>query len=342
MNGPFLKSPPELIEGIGPSRKAALAAGGIVDLEGLLRTDVGRIKELVPDASVEQIEDWLRATVLLQLDHVDADVAEALVRAGLGWVDRIADVALSTVVQALDDAAAAGKIAEVPSAARIAALHADAVRRRSTGLVVGRIMAEDWSAPVPDAVVRVETRWTRSDEAGWFQLSGVPEGTRKLSINLDGRAPVRFSVPVVAGRLSPFRGFSFGGAATPTGTPRTIREFDGDLIVLTPSVEPRLTTVALDDVPTPTFFLVRHLYQDGRVRLLHHFATQVGVELRVERVVVPGDRLPPGATVGDWLEWDGTDFAPPSRPVAELARERVEAVFPGPVDWSATSRTITS
>ena len=97
MRGDFFRSSPELLEGIGEARSRALEDAGITTLAEMLARGPGVVHRLLPGTSPHQVVRWFAATLLLQIDDVDPQLAEAFVDGGVFTIDRLAARGLQTL-----------------------------------------------------------------------------------------------------------------------------------------------------------------------------------------------------------------------------------------------------
>lgn len=74
----------------------------------------------------------------------------------------------------------------------------------ATGGLQGRVVSRD-SVPVPEAVISVAGRSTRTDRSGFFSLRDLPEGTHELETRRIGFEPVTRRVTIRAGRVEQTR-----------------------------------------------------------------------------------------------------------------------------------------
>jgi len=93
----FLLSSPETIEGVGAARGAALAAAGIKTIAEFFRAGPRKVHALCPNATAREVGEWICQATLYRVKGVTPDLAEALVKAGIRSVGRLASAELADV-----------------------------------------------------------------------------------------------------------------------------------------------------------------------------------------------------------------------------------------------------
>src|SRR5687768_1096861 len=96
----FLISSPEAIEGIGRSRTEALADAGIETIAEMLAAGPSRFHRLFPKLSAPEVGKLFCAGVLLRIDGMTPDLAEAFVAADIRSVPGVAEAGLKTLEKA--------------------------------------------------------------------------------------------------------------------------------------------------------------------------------------------------------------------------------------------------
>src|SRR3954463_11747988 len=97
----FLRASPSVIEGIGPAIETALAAVGIQSIADFLRKGPDYVHRTLPATSLQRAERWCGAALLLQIDGISPDLAEAFSAAGIENPSDLADAGLLTLERAV-------------------------------------------------------------------------------------------------------------------------------------------------------------------------------------------------------------------------------------------------
>ncbi len=151
-----------------------------------------------------------------------------------------------------------------------------------------------------------------SDAEGRFHLSGVPTGSYRLRVELEGFGRAERTVEVLAGATAslelslPFLPFSETVTVAATRGEQRLRDSPADLTVLTRQDLQRFPSAALDEAlkQVPSFSLFRRTSS-----LVSHPTTQ-GVSLRgvgasgASRTLVLLDGVPQNDAFGNWVYWD--------------------------------------
>jgi hypothetical protein len=312
---------PTLVEGIGPATKSKLNTAGvetIADLLGWQPEELGRRLSV----SVPAAAKWLAAARLLLVEGVDKDCAEAFVEAGITSVQKLSEAGLQTLERAVKKAEEAGRMAAAPSLYRLAAMQRQAWQVRTSGMLVGRLTDTAGTAQAGVAVT-VARRSTRTDEAGRFCLRLLPAGAQVLTLRFGHRLST-VPVAIKAGRLTSSIILQVDPHPA-DAAPKSRNEADGDLVWLQRQCFPSLVSCGLDDLPDSTHLQVREIGDDS-VRLLHLYRQRIGDEVISQRVTVPREQLPQGATVGTVLSLSGSTLSTTELSLRDVAAIKLEAV----------------
>jgi len=322
----FLLEPPEQIEGIGPTRAASLAAGGITTIAEMLAERPPKVLSLLGNVSARQVGDWYCAAVLRRVDGVTPNMAEALVEAGVRTVSSLAEAGLRTVERAVDSARDAGRMTESPSVYELAGLQREAWRVRERGMLTGFVLDAE-GRPVEDAVVEVGRYDFDLDDKGRYAFDKLPAGDHEVTITLPDRVrPLLFGRrAIVPGKLVGPVIHRISPSPTEPLPPLRLDELDGHLLTPTASYQPKLVTAPLSEFRDGTHFLVRETSDDSRVKLLSLYRKRRDEVTLIERAKVSKDDVPVNTKVGDVLLLDSgalakTDMTPAK--VATLKRKR--------------------
>ena len=326
------------VDGIGETYATRLAEGGIETLGVLLRKAPEEIVAVSQCSSIAIAERWLATAYLLQVDGVDKDLAEAFVDAEIESITELADAGLSTLERAVEDAFVAGRLSEKPSSYALSEVQRTAGRLRGGGMVWVQVVDSETAEPVEDVLVSTGEEWARSDAEGWVGLLGIHPGRVTLAVTPRNGISLSVGVTVESERVRPM--VKLHVATLPPGSSLVCSERNGQFVYPTPNTKNRLTVVDLAEVPADTHFKVRDFNSLDEARLLNLASTQVGNEIRIERVYVARQLLPEGAEIGTVLRYDGSEFSLSSETRDTLTKARVEGLV-GEHSFAVVARTNT-
>jgi hypothetical protein len=324
----FLIQSPDIIEGIGSVRAAALKEAGISTIAEMFRAGPRRVHGLCQGAGARQVGKWFCSGMLLRITSLDPDVAEALTEGGIRSIKKLANVDLRKLEEAVAAWNQAGRLTKMPTLYELASFQREAGRLQQTGMLSGRILNRG-GEPLTDVLVDIGERETLTDKTGRYAFDQVPAGTVRLEVQVAGRRerlslgrhvikPGKLTGPVLC-RIP----------QTPENTLTTTfsHELDGNLVVNRASTKPKLSYLTLNEFRDGTHFEIRHLREDGTARILSLFVLRVGQTIHIQRASVPVTQLPGGVAVGDILvlasgRLQKTNLS--RADVAELKRKRWE------------------
>ena len=324
----FLLSSPETIEGVGAARGAALAAAGIKTIAEFFRAGPRKVHALCPNATAREVGEWICQATLYRVKGVTPDLAEALVKAGIRSVGRLASAELADVEAAVVKARASDRpslsLSMAPTVYNLARIQQAAWKLEGSGMVVGRLLQQRGGQPIRGALVALGEQDTTTDDQGWYAFEKVAAGLARVRISIEGRPfPLELKPrEVAAGKLT--GPIVLHIAPAPSGRPPlpVIREIDGSLIANSKATRVQLQWKALEDLPEGTCLLVRHFGKDGLARLLSFYKEQVGRVIYVTRARAKPEELPPGAKVGDVLRRAGGRLEATSLTPADVAAQK--------------------
>lgn len=325
MNASFLLSSPAVIEGIGPARADALKAVGIETIAGMFAAGARRVQQLLPRTGPRQVGSWFVAAQLLRVEELTPNLAEALVDAGIRSVPQLAEAGLRTVELAVDRALDAGKMQEKPSLYNLAGLQRDAWHVRERGMLAGRVLTPDGD-PIAGAEVRAGRYETMTDDQGRYAFHRLPAGDVQPMIEIPTRvAGVVASRRVIEpGKLAGPITHKIAREAPPGFNRAVFNESDGHVVVNTANTLFRQTTLPLNDFSSGTYFLVRQVRDDGRVRLLSLYKVRVGRTVYIQRAWAAAAEVPAGTQVGNILLLDNGMLQATSLTVSDVTRLKRE------------------
>lgn len=319
-------APVSTIEGIGPATADVLAGIGIWTVLDLLRVPATRISEAVRSmASAGEVRSWKRMAMLLQVDDVSAQWAEALVKNGVETIDELQRKQLDEVTAVMRAAKKAKLIAEVPTANQVANMLRDAAVIARTGTFSGRVIDAE-GKPVAGAVVAFGYIRGESDERGRFRVLRIPLG-RDVSVRVThpGHAPLVLENPPITSdagtaggsvlRLQPVNASAADAV--------TLSELDGDLLPLSYHVA-RHVPLAPDALRDGDILVVREVdAASAEVQLVSKLKSWRDGELLVTTVRVPASRLPAGVQLKQQFRVVGDQLVANDMSTGRLYREKI-------------------
>lgn len=169
-------SPITIIEGIGPSRAEALASIDVFNIFDLLRCTVLQLHETVRDtAPKEQVQLWWNMASMLQVEEVNPQWAEGLVRGGIDSIGKLASKQIEDIQTVLAKAKDKRLIPNVPTITQIFSMIRDAVVIQHTGVLTLTIRNPDGN-PVVNATTSIGRISQKTDERGRVRLLRIPFG----------------------------------------------------------------------------------------------------------------------------------------------------------------------
>lgn len=324
MQSDFFERSPDIVEGIGEGRARLLREARITSLADMLARGPRVVHQLLSGTSPKQVVRWFAATLLLQVEDVDPQLAEALVDGGVSTIKQLATCGLQTLERAVASAREAGKIREAPSLYQLAAIQRDAATLRGKGIAQGRVLQADSGAPLPNLRVSVGRLAAVTDPEGRFILSGVPTETRTATLEVPGRGRVSVRLVVRSGPYVPTITYRAPAPAAPRRGP--VRESEGALIWLGRDSRLRLIDSELAVLPDNTYVLVANIRRDGRARLLHLYRHKIQAEVRAERVHVDAVVLPEGTRAGEVLRYHAGALTRTDLTLLDVARRKLQPI----------------
>ena len=331
-------TPLSYIEGIGGRVEARLQELNLFFVFDLIRASAEQIHSALKDThSVEQVRRWRAMALLLQVDAVDGQAAEALVRADVSSIEKLKDATRAELQQLFADAEQQGMIPTVPSDDDLVAMLLDATRIHFTGGLNATVRDTD-GRPVAGARVRIGLVRVTTDVRGRFRVLRVPLGARqRLVIEHDEfRAHTVENPPLTANNdLIRTEIYTVERVPAGAGAPRErLSEYDGD--VLPPMSEIGMTSRQLTraDVRDRDLLVLHELAANGRdAQLVSKYRDYEGGRYLALKYRVPVADLPAGAAPRDAFLYRGGTFVPikltPSKLRTFRALRRAHKAFAG-------------
>ena len=315
------------IEGIGPVTAQVLASAGIRTVFDLLHVPESILTGAVSTvATAADVRAWLSAALLLQVDRMTPQWAQALVAAGVDSLGEIYRKRLDALEVIFAAARNSGAIPEVPSAVAIAAMMADAAILAHTGTLAGSVVDGTAGAAVGGARVYAGGASTQSDDRGRFRLTRVPlaPGVR-LRIEHPDHPPLEVANPRIVAdpEAIALRLYRLPAATGDTATAPPLSELAGDAIPLGPGTPFREKVVGADSFASDDLLRIVEVTPDdvAVVSLLRGYedGSVVVRKARLPRSVVQGDPVRGGV-----LRVTATGIEHVSMSVKEIHRYRLQ------------------
>ena len=259
------------LEGVGPASATALATISVHSVADVIRASAEHMHSVVSHASIDTVREWRAMALLMEVDQVTAQWAEALAKGGVASVETLRRKTPTQLVDVFAAARDANTIPDVPSAEQVVAMILDATEIHFTGRMCGTVRKTD-GAPVAGAQVSCGGVSTVTDTRGRFRLIRIPLGaTLRLRVEAQGYQPLSHDNPRVTRNDSvvDIQGLVVE-AATPGFAEARLSEYEGER--LPPLVPDAMTTEARTDALRDGDVLVVHrFYQNGDAQLVSKF-----------------------------------------------------------------------
>lgn len=335
----FLRRPPTILIGLGEGTGNVLKEAGIATIAEMLRRNPRTIHQLVARIPLKKVNGWFAAARILQVEGVEPETADALVRGGITSVEKLAEAGLQTLERALRHGRGRRRLRKKTSLYKLAAMQRDAATLKQTGVISGRVVEAASGAPLAEVAVRAAGRRAKTDTNGAFDLTGVPAGKARLTVQPADRPVVSLGILVRPGEFRRPITFKLKPPSRPVSPARVFREIDGRLVRLGKGIFGQVVVRQLSELPNKTYLKVRRVRPPGTVRLLHLYRTVVGRRVVADLVDVETARLPEGTRIGDVLAYEDGILARAGVTPRDVAAKRFEAVF-GPQQFRLKRRLL--
>ena len=143
------------IEGIGPKTEEKLVAHKIHTLLDFIAEPLPNLVELLRDlASEKEIRQWHLMALFMQVDAINGQFAEAIVKAGIKSISEIAFMSVDDLQNLFENAANERMIPETPNKETIFEMIREATILTFSQTYLGRLMDEE-GQPVENVKVNV-------------------------------------------------------------------------------------------------------------------------------------------------------------------------------------------
>ncbi|TYP75000.1 DUF4332 domain-containing protein [Aquimarina intermedia] len=166
----------ERIEGIGEVYAQALKENFIHTIRDLLFYQPAAIQRMVGNnATIDEASSWRAMAVLIQVNELTPQYAEALVRRNVSTIENVSNKKLGELETLFSEAESERLIPAVPTSAEITEMISDAVKLEHTGSYFGILSNSDLE-PIENATLRLGNRSAMTDKYGRFMINKIPLG----------------------------------------------------------------------------------------------------------------------------------------------------------------------
>lgn len=294
------------VEGIGPAIAGRLQAVGVTHIGDLLWVRPAVVHGAADDlCSPAQVERWRRMAILMQVDAITPQWAEALVRQGVESLEAVYLQSAGDLADLFAAAVEQNVIPAAPDAATLGEIKTQAAVLHWSGAIQGRVVdAQD--RPVAGVRVVLGGQSTTTDARGRYRLAFInaPGAQSPLWLKKKGFCTEKVNpAPVVWDDLL-HRVERHVLAPAPAGTEALERfsEFDGDDMPALGACGVRVVEVDATRVRDGDLFKVTDLYTRWpQAKLLSRFRDFEDGEMVAYKVRYPMAQMPAGVGIGDFV-----------------------------------------
>lgn len=298
------------VEGIGPAIAARLQQVGVARIGDLLWVRPAVVHGAADDlCSAAQVERWRRMAILMQVDEITPQWAEALVRHGADSLEAVYLRPAAELAALFAAAVEENVIPAAPDAATIGEMKTEAAVLHWSGAIQGEI-TDDQGRPVAGVRVVLGGQSTTSDARGRYRLAYVnaPGAQSPLWLKKTGFRTLKVEpAPVVWDDLL-HRVTRHVLSPVPVGQEVLERfsEFDGDDMPAMGACGVRVVEVDAAQLRPGDVFKVTDFYTRWpQAKLLSRFRDYEDGEMVAYKVRYPMAQMPQGVQIGDFVLFYG-------------------------------------
>lgn len=313
MSVPY-ETPLTYIEGIGPVTERALQDINLFYVYDLIRAAAEQIHPGVANThSLAQVRRWRAMAILLQVEAINHQWAEALVRAEVSSIEKLKGSSPTVLEQIFKDALEARIIPSVPSRDEIATILLDATTIHHTGGINGTVR-DSAGQPLAEVEVRLGPARAATDARGRFRLIRVPLGrTHYLILKRKGFHVETIKNPALTSNNDLISVHLFTMRRTPDdpGVGERMSEYDGD--TLPELAEFSFSTRQMDPATLRDrdIFVLHRFYANGTdAQLVSKYLDYEDGKFYALHYRVPSARLPPGTALRSTYRYQEGKFVP--------------------------------
>jgi uncharacterized protein DUF4332/carboxypeptidase family protein len=169
-------TPVSAIEGIGEAAEQLLQRRGVYTVDDLLRAPAARLHAAVASiASLAEVRSWRQMAVLLEVDGITPQWAEALVKSDIVSFADLRRLTLSELSERFRSAKDQRVVQDVPTPDETAIMLKDAALLDYAGAITGTVV-DRLGNPVPDATVSTGGVSVKTDGRGRFRIRRLTTG----------------------------------------------------------------------------------------------------------------------------------------------------------------------
>ncbi|MBN4055641.1 DUF4332 domain-containing protein [bacterium AH-315-K03] len=297
VNSTYFSQTVSVIEGIGEYYSEELNSLGIISLQDLLSINPAIVHKKNTHIPLALLEKFKMMTWLLMVDGINPDIAQCLVDEGIESINELADKSLRTLCKVMTQGEIKNKMNDIPDHFSLSTIQHNAEKLRSTGIAIGSCLSKlDQQSIIADGSILVTkdgkfvTRAAIDDE-GHFFIKGLKNGLYILHPEFDDYFSHSFPVYLRSGRVSGPHLLFLDQQIEENEYPE-LREIDGAQIQITSHSKVRLRKIELSQLPNNTYLNVQKIYNNGDVKLVHHFRTRQGAIVYIDIVTLDNTELP--------------------------------------------------
>lgn len=267
------------IEGIGEIRKADFNMAGIHYVCDLLLTPPS-ILSATTHLSVVSIEKWRTAALLLELDCMNAQWAEALVRNGVFDLEQIGHLSLDELNVLFAKAVQDHLITEVPDMETLSTMKVEATRHHYSSQVQGLVVDESGS-PIEGVHISCGHRDAESNGKGFWKITGLSFSdrpsvfARKEGYTTQYLAHAPLDIDVWSTAMLTLQ--LIQGASGPLSWD----EYKGDKLPSLVSFKAKQIILGVEDVRPRDIMKVTEIYKNGDIKLMSIFRSMTDDQLNI-------------------------------------------------------------
>lgn len=302
------KLPIEHIEGIGPARKADLEAAGVHFVCELLFIPPIALASAT-GLSLERIEDWRTAALILELDSMNAQWAEALVRNKVYDLEQISDLSLEKLSEKFAQAVEDNLINEVPDTETMSTMKVEAAKHHYASQLQG-IITDESGEPVEGASISCGYIEAVSNSKGLWKISGLsfsdspPVFIRKEGFNTQHLEEVSLDTDIWSTDLI--------STVLVEGTSEALvwDEYKGDTLPPLISYKAKQLILGEEDIRLRDILKITELYKDGDIKTISIFRSMTDNQLNIHCYRIAADSFNGAPEIGTYWAKRSTGLQP--------------------------------
>lgn len=252
-----------VIEGIGPKTAELFQQAKVRTIQDFMVKPCAFYHRKVKSiASINEVKQWQKMAFFMQIDEVNGQYAEALVKGGVKSIGLLGLKSLEALKTLFAKAEADNIIPSVPSDEEIVGMIRSATALNYSSSLGGQVV-DDECNPVTNATVRIGEERATSNANGFFRMAGLKRDGVMTIETEDGQC---FKMESYKTNIYPDESSTQKFTINPADSLPTemLDEYDGD--VLPPARGYRFVVdhEAVDSLRNGDYLIVREFYKDGK------------------------------------------------------------------------------